>query len=104
MEYTKLGPGDFTQDYPEDTRPQCNHCNERFTPASGEADDYYCSYRCWYLSNIGEYKAQILCWITQMYDAKKIISAMEAYAWFDSISEASVSRWKRAIKNLDVAV
>ena len=96
MRYASLGFGDATPDYPEDTRPQCEHCNEHH---DNEGD--YCSHRCWYLSgNIGEYRDQILMWKRFGMNEQSIVEAMEKYDWFESMKDSSVNRFKRAIHAL----
>lgn len=42
--YTKLGYGDCTPEYQEDTRPQCEHCNNHH-----DGDGDYCSEQCYQL-------------------------------------------------------
>jgi hypothetical protein len=95
MRYTTQGFGDATPDYPEDTRPQCDHCNE---PNDSHGD--YCSHRCWYLDHVGEYKAQILLWVQLGWNEQKIIEAMKKYDWFESMTDSSVNRFKRTIHAL----
>lgn len=90
MAYTKLGFGDSTPDYPEDTISQCEHCNEHH-----DNDGDYCSHKCWHLAHVGEIKAQILCW-AEDFEEEKIIENME-YFWFESMTDSSVKRFKRAI-------
>lgn len=95
MKYTELGFGDRTPKYPEDTRPQCEHCNKHH-----DSNGDYCSHRCWYLDNVGEYKAQILLWIELGMSEQAIIETMEKYEWFESMTDSSVGRFKRAIRAL----
>lgn len=96
--YTQIGTGDFTPDYPEDTRQQCLYCNEHFTPASGEPD-LYCCLNHWHLHSIGEVKSQVLCWIKAGFSEKSILIAMRVY-WFEWMTDSTVNRWKRAIHAL----
>ena len=94
--YTKLGVGDATPDYKEDARPQCEHCNNHHD----KVGDNYCSHRCWHLDNIGEYKYQILLWKRLNMSEQRIIETMEKYGWLESMTDSSVSRFKRAIHAL----
>lgn len=95
MKYTSIGFGDATPDYREDTRPQCEHCNNHH-----DGDSDYCSQRCWHLDNIGEYKYQILLWKRLNMSEQRIIEKMDMYDWFESMTDSSVNRFKRAIREL----
>lgn len=97
MRYTTLGTGDFTPDYPEDTRPQCLHCNEHFDSESGEKNEEYCGQVCWHLSNIGQMKQQILSWYRIGFDSERIIRAMDKGLWFEGMTDSTVERYKRVI-------
>jgi hypothetical protein len=93
--YTKLGFGDCTPSYLEDDRPQCEHCNNHH-----DNDGEYCSHRCWYLDRVGEYKAQIFLWVELGMNDESIIETMGKYGWFESMTDSSVGRFKRAIHAL----
>ncbi|CAB4132008.1 hypothetical protein UFOVP136_7 [uncultured Caudovirales phage] len=82
-------------DEPEDTRPCCVYCGDRFDPASSEQDEY-CSPAHWHLDRMGEVKGQILAWIGQSRSEKQILKLMQLY-WFYWMSDSTVNRWKRVI-------
>lgn len=82
---------------PQDTRPQCKRCGERFEPASSEQDEY-CSAAHWHLSQPGqEVQNQIDLWIRQGCTEKVILRKMALY-WFWWMTESTVNRWKRVIR------
>lgn len=92
---SKYTNGDATPDYKEDTRPQCEYCNEHHDNHSD-----YCSHKCWHLASICEYKAQILLLIKLGMSEQRIIETMEKYDWFELMTDSSVKRFKRAIHAL----
>jgi len=81
---------------PEDTRPQCPHCN-----ATIEGDGVtHCSFRCWHLDNLGEVKAQILCWLKIWNDDNRVIRMLSIGgddSWFGGMTDSTEKRWKAAI-------
>jgi hypothetical protein len=79
---------------PQDTRPQCRHCGERFYKS--DADDEYCSETCWHLDRLGEVKKQIIYWIDHGESEKRIMQKMRLY-WFYWMTDSTANRWKRVI-------
>lgn len=81
---------------PQDTRPQCKRCGERFEPALSESDDY-CGFAHWHLDQPGqEVQGQIDSFIMRGWTATDILNNMRIY-WFCYMTDSTVERWKRVI-------
>ena len=82
-------------DQVEDTRPQCNHCNNRHD--GSYIYKAWCSPRCSILFNVGQMSYWVREFINEFGSYEKVIRGLTELGWFDGVSESSTNRWLNAI-------